>query len=203
MSGQKYSPVSKPITVDGTATSLIAFYYPDSNTPWDDAYQAPFLGNFWPVDLTLTEQGITGSFHLAEAAFQALKWWTDANVRASFAKKRTGNDAYHLKLSLEQSKLPEDPYFKQHGHDWAMAAVLAAKFDKVLQRDLHDGLLATGDAYLIEHNSSATRDRYWSDGLDGLGGNHLGLALMALRAKLGGSPDPMPGTAVAKFTAHV
>jgi len=81
----------------------------------------------------------------------------------------------------------------------AMEAVLAAKFsDPALQA----GLMATGDAYLLEHNSVTGRDHFWSDNNDGTGGNHLGKALMRLRATLSGKPEPTYPS-VGDFTPHV
>jgi predicted NAD-dependent protein-ADP-ribosyltransferase YbiA (DUF1768 family) len=47
-------------------------------------------------------------------------------------------------------------------------------------------LLATGTAYLVEHNEVVGRDTFWSDNHDGTGQNRLGVVLMALRKKLGG-----------------
>lgn len=197
---QDFAPEPKPVTVDGTATTLVAFYFPGSNTPWDDVYKAPFLGNFWSVQMQMTVAGATAPFHVAEAAFQALKWWSDPALRQLFSACQTGDAAFSQKRKLEKSGPPPDPGYAGLGRDGGMDAVLAAKFADAA---LAAGLLATGSAYLLEHNSATGRDHYWSDDADGSGGNHLGLALMRLRHSLGGAPDPMPGTAVVKFTALV
>ena len=81
-----------------------------------------------------------------------------------------------------------------------MQTVLAAKFQ---DKDLRAGLLATGDAYLLEHNSVKGRDKYWSDNKDGTGKNKLGKFLMDLRGECGGQGEPEPEQPVSSFTRLV
>ena len=201
MTGQSFAPKPKPVTVDGTATSLVAFYFPGSNTVWDDAYQAPFLGNFWLCSVTLTIGGDSATFKVAEAAFQCTKWWHDASLRNSFAHCADGDAAVSLRDTLLEKGITDDTSYAGLGQIGAMEAVLAAKFTDPA---LAAGLLATGDAYLLEHSASTrNHEKFWSDHHDGSGGNHLGICLMHLRQKLGGSPNPMPGVTVAKMTALV
>lgn len=58
-------------------------------------------------------------------------------------------------------------------------------FDKFTQnKKLADVLLATNDAYLIEHTPFKGRDKWWADDFDGSGKNHLGIQLMKLRETL-------------------
>ncbi|MAQ95396.1 MAG: hypothetical protein CMM84_17960 [Rhodothermaceae bacterium] len=203
-------PIPQPQPVPGSSVSLVAFYFPGPSrhhpgerqdaygrwTPWDEACQAPFLGNFWPCTLTIQPPGKpAGTFQTAEAAFQATKWWDDDAVRHRFEAAKTGDEAYSIKSGLSGAD-PSYAGFSRPGphippydeaREGAMWAVLSAKFAAPA---FTAGLLATGDAYLLEHNESATRDRYWSDGRDGRGENRLGLQLMALRATLGGSGVP-------------
>ena len=47
--------------------------------------------------------------------------------------------------------------------------------------EIAKGLVATGDAILIEHTRN---DDYWADGGDGSGKNKLGLLLMQVREEL-------------------
>merc|ERR1712228_161188 len=47
-----------------------------------------------------------------------------------------------------------------------------------------NALLKTQDAYLLEHNSVAGRDKMWSNNNDGEGTNWLGAQLMLIRDKL-------------------
>jgi ribA/ribD-fused uncharacterized protein len=57
-----------------------------------------------------------------------------------------------------------------------MKEIVRAKFTQHLK--LQDDLLRTKDAVLVEHTS---RDKYWGDGGNGSGANHLGKLLMELR----------------------
>ena len=56
-----------------------------------------------------------------------------------------------------------------------------ALYAKFTQHGELKRLLGTGDRLLVEHTE---RDRYWGDGGDGRGGNHLGKLLMKLRKEL-------------------
>ncbi|MBO0902327.1 NADAR domain-containing protein [Jiella sonneratiae] len=188
------------MVVDGATLELVAFYYPGSNTPWDDVYDAPFLGNFWLTTVTMTVGGTSGTFHTAEAAFQATKWWHDAAARQAFENAPDGDAAYHVKRQLQRDGVAPDYGYAGLGRDGAMRHVLAAKFSG---KDLADGLIETKEAYLLEHNARTGRDDYWSDNADGTGRNMLGLMLMALRSDLGGCPDPAPNAPVADFTRQV
>ena len=99
-------PTPQPQPVPGSSVSLVAFYFPGPSrhhpgerqdaygrwTPWDEACQAPFLGNFWPCTLTIQPPGKpAGTFHTAEAAFQATKWWDDDTIRHRFEAATTGD----------------------------------------------------------------------------------------------------------------
>ena len=64
------------VIIGGQPYHLVAFYYPDHDTPCDVTYQAQFLANFYSCQVTVTINGITGTFLNSEAAFQATKWWT-------------------------------------------------------------------------------------------------------------------------------
>lgn len=66
--------------------------------------------------------------------------------------------------------------------DEAMLRALRAKFTQ--HAALHDKLVATGTAHLIEHT---TNDRYWADAGDGTGRNKLGELLERVRAELVGN----------------
>ena len=182
-----YNPNSSQATIAGKNYNLVAFYYPGHNTLWDDKYQAAFLGNFWLTPITLTINGITGTFHTSEAAFQATKWWNHDYERGILEKAKNGDEAFKKKKSFST---PPDYSYAGLGRDGAMMKVLEAKFTN---SDLKTGLLSTGDAYLLEHNSVKGRDDYWSDDHDGTGNNMLGILLMQLRQKLGGKASPYNG----------
>lgn len=63
--------------------------------------------------------------------------------------------------------------------DEVMLQALRMKFNQ--HPEIAKGLLATGDAILIEHTQN---DAYWADGGDGSGKNKLGLLLMHVRDEL-------------------
>lgn len=188
-------PKSREVTINGECYELVAFYYPDRDTPWDTIYQGQFLANFYPCKITLTINGITGSFYTAEAAFQATKWWSDPTGRAQLEGAKTGTDAFHIKRGLSN---PDNSYAGL-GRDGAMKEVLTQKFS---DPSLKQALLLTGEAYLLEHNEVNGRDSYWSDDHDGSGTNMLGRTLMEVREACGGAPAPLGNYTVADFTAQ-
>ena len=63
--------------------------------------------------------------------------------------------------------------------DKVMLQALRMKFSQ--NPEIAKGLVATGDAILIEHTRN---DNYWDDGGDGSGKNKLGLLLMQVREEL-------------------
>jgi len=181
-----FQPTSSIATINGKNYQLIAFYFPGHNTPWDNYYNAPYLGNFWQSKLSLTIHSKTGIFQNSEAAFQATKWWDDDAIRQQFENALTGDDAFQIKKKLHNP----DYSFAGLGRDEAMKKVLKAKFQ---EPNLKSGLFATNNAYLLEHNSTKGRDDYWSDDSDGSGQNKLGLTLMEVRHELGGQKNPYSG----------
>merc|ERR1712151_664602 len=59
-------------------------------------------------------------------------------------------------------------------------------FRKHGMKPLADALIATEDAYLLEHNSIEGRDTIWSDNYNGEGSNWLGMQCMLIRDELNG-----------------
>eukprot|EP00929_Paragymnodinium_shiwhaense_P119139 TRINITY_DN91016_c0_g1_i1.p1 TRINITY_DN91016_c0_g1~~TRINITY_DN91016_c0_g1_i1.p1 ORF type:complete len:250 (-),score=38.77 TRINITY_DN91016_c0_g1_i1:78-827(-) len=173
---------------EGTAeVDVIAFYYPSREEPCDRLCRAGFLGNFHDVSgsggLTVEAPSYQDSrtFTNAEAAFQALKFWSKVD---SFVHLN-GEQAFQRKLLLKGS---EDFSYGGHGGNWqGMMAVLRGKFTPGSL--LSDALYLTGDAYLLEHNSKTGRDTTWSNNGDGSGSNWLGMQLMLLRDELHSNGD--------------
>ncbi len=190
------TPQPKSVNINGQDYSLVAFYYPGHDTPWDKIYQGQVFTNFFPCQINLTINEISATFHTAEAAFQSTKWWDNDSNRQRFEKTTTGDEAYHLKKRLA------DPNFSYAGlgRDGAMQKVLADKFSDPNFKKL---LLGTGDAYLLEHNAKKGIDRYWSDNHDGTGHNMLGKSLMELRKLFGGKGEPDGSYSVKDFTEQV
>merc|ERR1719160_1458437 len=129
--------------------------------------------------MTIASAGV--SFSNAEAAFQALKFW---RIRLDAFRAAGGAEAFRLRKEL-RGHAKEDRSYGGYGSNWAgMMAVLSAKFKEGSL--MAEALKATGDAFLLEHNSVQGRDGVWSDNNDGTGQNWLGLQLMLVRDRLTG-----------------
>jgi predicted NAD-dependent protein-ADP-ribosyltransferase YbiA (DUF1768 family) len=196
---QTLAPKPKAITINGQPYTLVAFYYPGSDMPWDVVFQGQFLANFWACSITVTINGSTATFNCAEAAFQATKCWNTSERQMFEAAKWphvTGAEAFDRKKNITN---PDYSYAGLGPYE-AMKAVLTAKFSDPA---LKQALLLTGDAYLLEHNVAGRKDPGgWSDLHDGSGTNLLGKALMEVRAAAGGAGAPAGSYTVADFTAH-
>jgi len=163
---------------------ICAFYFPQAETEWDKVCGCAFLGNFYPASVRLRIKGTAYDFRNAEAAFQALKYPESADR----FEHCDGAAAFRLRSALGDRA---DRTYSGHGSNWkAMRAVLNAKFQ---DKTLGDALVATGDAFLLEHNACIGRDEFWSDNGDGSGRNMLGLQLMLLREKLRAAAHQGPG----------
>lgn len=156
------------------------YFYGDKD---DRNEVAKSFGNFF-VDrrnpITLNIRGKDYTFQCAEAAFHAQKF---PGYEAEY-ENVDGDEALQL-ARLHQDKLPAD--WHSGGKDRAMLAVLRQKFKR--GSALAQLLVASGDAYLVEHRPkrSKSKDTYWSDGNDGKGTNMLGQMLMRIRGELGGT----------------
>jgi len=125
-------------------------------------------------------------FTNAEAAFQALKLWAHAKEFEDV----DGEGAYKLKKRyMSQADMTYSGY-KSNWH--GMLAVLRQKYQAGTA--CADALIATGDSFLLEHNSHSGRDSIWSDNHIGNGTNWLGLQLMLLRDELKSTEDSLTWT---------
>lgn len=174
-------PQPQQFTFGGKTLDYLGFYYPGNNTDWDNVYGVPCFGNFWVHPFNVQLNGVQATFHTAEAAYQASKWWADKGIRQAFETCKTGPDAFGLRNELERSKTSFKGAFGGYasGED-AMFEILKCKFS---DPELQSLLGKTGHAYLLEHAAVRTnhQDFVWSDGNSGKGTNHLGLALMKVR----------------------
>ncbi len=172
---------------------VVPFYFPGHSDLWHERLSSGPLGNFWLSPVTVSLGGVSGHFATSEAAYQAMKWWTNPDARRQFQDAKDGEQAFELKLKWEASNPPGPTWSNvaslgPDGGDrvalidkWtAMLVVLEAKFS---DPSLRSALLSTGSALLLEHNSEPGRDAFWSDDHDGSGANHLGRALMFLRRR--------------------
>lgn len=187
-------PPIKALRLEAMGLNVVPFYFPGHSDLWHQRLSSGPLGNFWPSTVTVSLAGVSGTFATSEAAYQAMKWWTNSSARREFEAAKDGEEAFQLKLRWEASHPPDDAWsnvvsFGPEGGErvalidkWtAMLVVLEAKFSDA---SLRSALLSTGSALLLEHNSETGRDAFWSDDRDGSGANHLGRALMFLRARL-------------------
>jgi len=172
-------PVAFPDPRRGGAAlvEVIAFDFPSGLAPCDELCMAPFLGNGYdlaPQGLELRDK----TFRTAEGAFQALKFWDQADDFASLS----GSEAAALGSKLSAMR-GDDGAYADFGGPWgAMLSVLAAKFRP--GSACHQALLQTGDAYLLKHDAAGTDSLWTNAGASGRGRNWLGLLLMLLRDHL-------------------
>ena len=182
------------LRLDTIGVEVVPFYFPGRSDLWHERLSSGPLGNFWPSPVTVSLGGGSGCFATSEAAYQAMKWWTDPDARREFQQAKDGEEAFQLKLRWEATTPPSPAWSNvtSFGPDggqrvplidkWtAMLVVLEAKFSNPC---LRAALLSTGSALLLEHNPATGRDAFWSDDRDGSGANHLGRALMFLRMRL-------------------
>lgn len=171
-----------------TDIGMIAFYFPGREAPCDRLCKAFFLGNFYDmnsinarIELKHCKDESRGYFRTAEGAYQAAKFW---DYRTMF-EEADGQMAFD-KSRVRGSGPPD---FKSSGYpnSWqVMYAVLRGKFQC---QKMAQALLSTEEAFLLEHNSSGSRDNIWSNGGDGTGTNWLGLQLMLVRNELRSQSD--------------
>lgn len=145
--------------------------------------QTAFLGNFHPCSVSLW--GL--HFVCAEAAFQAAKFASNAVIMEQF-QYLDGESAFRLGQRLSHERTQQE-IAAWHGRSLdIMRQVVHAKFSQ--NSDLKELLLATGNAYLVEHPPRG-RDGFWGDNGDGSGHNHLGEIVMQQRQLMGGI-GPVP-----------
>lgn len=148
---------------------FIAFYTDKTN----DA--TGFLGNFHKLNNFVYKNQ---HFTCSEAAFQAQKFNKPLKNKFSYLN---GKKAFNVAQKHQNNIKPRWNQKK----DKIMEDVVFQKFAQ--SKKLQKLLLATGSAYLVEHNEAKGRDNYWSDNGDGTGQNKLGKTLMKVRQRLGGA----------------
>ncbi|MCE5315897.1 MAG: NADAR family protein [Parachlamydia sp.] len=142
-----------------------------------------FLGNFYPCRIAIYGH----TFACSEAAFQAAKFAHNPILMAQFSNL-DGDAAWRKAGELNRQGHMRADWMQIR--DRVMDEVLEAKFRQ--NPHLSQALLATGRAYLVEHNNRKGKDSHWSDDHDGSGENMLGKVLMAVRHRLGGEPAGQP-----------
>lgn len=141
-----------------------------------------WLGNFQPCSVDVLGM----KFQCSEAAYQAYKF--HLTPHQDLMKKFTSLDGAQAWKLAKDNKAHQRADWMQVNDD-TMKMVIEEKF--LQNPQLKELLLATGDAYLVEHTPLG-RDAYWGDNGDGTGKNMLGTLLMVLRGKLGGIGVVLP-----------
>lgn len=135
-----------------------------------------FLSNFYPSPIRV--DGLL--YPTVEHAFQAAKT-PDVGEKRKIAEARSPGRAKSLGRKVRLRK------------DWESVKVGIMKQLVLLKfrenPELEELLLATGDAELVEGNT--WNDRFWGV-CNGYGKNHLGKALMSVRAQLQEENDSVP-----------
>jgi len=197
------TPNPSQVTISGQAYELLAFYYDGQHDiPWDNYYQVPYFGNFYPVkpaNITVTFENVSGTFLNAEAAYQASKWWDQANIRTNF-ETLDGPDAFSYSTDLQHGnpskKIPKTPPTSNYGGVGSKVAMRRILDVKYAIPEFRAALKSTNAAYLLEHDKSVRQNPSgWSDNNDGLNGgdNNLGIMLMEIRGSLFGTGYGAPG----------
>ncbi len=143
-----------------------------------------FLGNFYPCPVSY----LGFNFRCAEAAYQSAKFAPDRRTMRRF-ENLDGEAAWQLGRQLSQNWTRAQWNRWQQNSVVIMREVVHAKFAQ--NNDLKELLLATGNAYLVEHTPVRGRDAFWADDHNGTGQNWLGRIAMETRGNLGGSA-PVP-----------
>mmetsp|Transcript_2465 Transcript_2465/g.5765 ORF Transcript_2465/g.5765 Transcript_2465/m.5765 type:complete len:508 (-) Transcript_2465:48-1571(-) len=158
--------------------SVVGFHFPGREEAWDKLCGASSLSNCYDLGLSELqieapcEPGALRPFRTAEAAFQALKFWSIAGEFSSLSGESVLQKCQELSGQ-------EDFTYAGFGSSWkGMLAVLTAKFKA--SSSWACMLCRTNDAFLLEH-SSLVRDPGNSEG-----NNHVGLQLMLIRDQLTG-----------------
>jgi len=128
-----------------------------------------FLSNFYKCSINIGKI----LYPSAEHAYVAHKT-TDIAMRRALAKINEPHEVKKLGRGIRLDK-------KWHNEKiFIMHDIVMAKFSQNPQ--LRDQLIDTGDRILVEGNT--WKDQFWGESPLGVGGNHLGKILMAVRARL-------------------
>lgn len=150
--------------------------FQDDTLNFYSTFELPYgvFSNFWPAAIVINN--IT--FKTSEHYFQALKF--EPTDPASFKAVIDADNCMEVtKIGRDRSRILR-PDWESVKMD-VMFDALTAKY--LTHEELFKILLSTGSAMIWEHT---TIDKFWGDGGDYLGGNHLGKQLVQLREAVKG-----------------
>jgi ribA/ribD-fused uncharacterized protein len=134
-----------------------------------------FLSNFWPAKVFLDGE----EYNSVENAYQAAKYRKEYR---DFFKKCAAKETTDYVKENDEGKYPKEEW--EAMRDGVMKDLLAQKYDKDLNPEIHGQLISTGKKYLEETNYWG--DTYWGVNKndaseEGIGENNLGKLLMEIR----------------------
>lgn len=160
----------------------------DEQGEYDDMF---FATNAYPCPIELFVDGEPLVFSCSENAYHAMKYYPNIDIMRLFSGDIDGFEGYRLSRNpILRKKIPTDWYPEK-----AVIAMLQILRIKFSHPDMEAKLLATRDAYLVEHwpnRMSTQADSFWADGRDGSGQNQMGCILMYIRGELGGTSEVPP-----------
>jgi predicted NAD-dependent protein-ADP-ribosyltransferase YbiA (DUF1768 family) len=142
------------------------------------------FGNFFEVP------GRIMGCKTAEGAFQLQKFIAPSPALVHELSEADGDTAFKTGQTYQARQKTKQDWIINKGNINAMRKVLEEKFKP--GTELAKALLATGNAYLVEHTPKKGRDGFWADDFDGTGRNMLGILLMERRQALGGAGVVLP-----------
>lgn len=170
----------------------ILIIYDKNTKEWSNiktSFNTGVFGNFWPhkkkrseqenLELKIKIYDKEYTFTSSEVAFQASKCKNVEDIELFTKTNIHSLDSFRLGRKIKLRSDWEEEKIK------IMLYILECKFTQY--EDLKKILIDTCDAYLIEHTPVKNRDKFWADDNDGTGKNKLGLCLMTIRKKIGGS----------------
>jgi N-glycosidase YbiA len=168
---------AQEVALDKIATRDKFVWFYDNTSPTTE-----FLGNYFEAPVEYERK----IYKCSEIAYQAAKFPKDSPIREQIRKAKDAKDAWQI--AQDNKALVTLPLTETAR---VMEEIVQAKFAQ--NPNLIPLLLATKDAYLVEHVPKFGRDNYWADGGDGNGENMLGRILMKVRdEKRTGQPQPLP-----------
>lgn len=152
---------------------LETLYRPESIKGFFGAYR--FLSNFGEAVVYL--DGV--QYGSVEKAYQAAKWHPEDRY---YFQNCTNREAVFFNRNYQPNMYTIDEWDAKKID--TMYELLHQKFDREINFEMHEKLMATGYRYIEETNWWG--DRFWGKDMNGEGENVLGTLIMMIRAEMRG-----------------